>query len=156
MVIQIFSIDGLMFFPYWGCQTTFFVLLSYRLALHICFNINGNGNTCFNSKELPKGKYTKVEIKQEFKYANRYRYSVEINDDEVYTVTNTKAQEFVNPKLYIGDAFHQPAKCTIKNFKWVNIGKKIHNLRRKKFRDSCDFESYHESFVSRHFWTKLQ
>uniref|UniRef100_A0A7M5V0H6 Uncharacterized protein n=1 Tax=Clytia hemisphaerica TaxID=252671 RepID=A0A7M5V0H6_9CNID len=91
------------------------------MKLHICMAINGNGNLCFNSKELPKGKYTKVEIKQELKYGNRYRYSVEIDDEEVYTITNTKAQVFENPKLYIGDAFYNAPKATIKNFKWINI-----------------------------------
>ena len=89
--------------------------------LYICFDINGS-NRCFSSNALKKGKYYRVEIKQEFKYGNRYRYSVEIEGYEVYTITNTKAQVYDNVKLYMGDAHYEPAKCTIRNFKWINIG----------------------------------
>ena len=90
--------------------------------LHICHAINGNGNTCFNSKPLPKGQYTTVVIQQVLKYDEKYRYSIEIGGEEVYQVTNTKAQVFQNAKLFASDNYYNPASGSIKNIKWLNIG----------------------------------
>ena len=90
--------------------------------LHICNAINNNGNTCFNSKPLPKGQYTTVVIQQVLKYDNRYRYSIEIGGEEVYQVTNINAKVFQNVKLFASDNSQNPSAGSIKNVKWLNIG----------------------------------
>ena len=95
---------------------------SRTTKLHICNAINGNGNNCFNSKPLPKNQYTTVVIQQTLKYNDRYRYSIEIGGEEVYTVTSINPRVYQNVKLFASDNYYNPAKGSIKNIKWLNIG----------------------------------
>lgn len=93
---------------------------SYRL--HIAFSLNGRGNGYWNSKSLKEGEYSKVVIKQVFMYAQKYRYSIHINGEEVHQTTNTKPQVFKDAKLYAGDAFFEPSNVLIRNLKFENLG----------------------------------
>ena len=91
--------------------------------LHIAFSINGNGNRFFDTAPLKEGVYSKVVIKQVLKYGNEYRYSIIINDEEVFQDNNKKAQDFPDVKMYAGDAFFEPSDCFIRNLRFKNISK---------------------------------
>jgi len=89
----------------------------------ICTAISGSGNKCYTSSDnLPNGKVTKIGIQQVHQYGTIYRYSISLNNKEVYQTTNTKAKEFKNAKLYIGDEFLKAAKANILKVKFQNTG----------------------------------
>ena len=92
------------------------------LRLHIAFAIDNNGNRKYNSDALKVGEYSTVVIKQTLKYGNEYRYSITINGKEVFVVSNNKARDFTDVKLYAGDAYFPPSECYIKNLVFENIG----------------------------------
>jgi len=85
-------------------------------SVQVCFALNGNGNICFKSKPLEMNKFSKIMIQQVLKYDNRYRYSIEINDEEVYTLTNTKARVYNDIRIFAGNNYVNPAKAiNVKN-----------------------------------------
>ena len=90
--------------------------------LHVCFAISGSGNKCYNSDNLPSGKVTKIGIQQVHQYETTYRYSISLNGKEVYQTPNTKAKEYKNVKLYLGNEYHNPAKASVLKVKFQNTG----------------------------------
>ena len=89
--------------------------------MHIVFPVNDVPNNYFDSAELKEGEYSTVVIKQTFMFGTKYRYSIHINGEEVYQITNSKPREFKNMKLYAGDEYFPPSDCFIKNLKLNNI-----------------------------------
>ncbi|XP_065671522.1 uncharacterized protein LOC105848540 isoform X2 [Hydra vulgaris] len=68
----------------------------------ICSSVNGNSHYCFYTKPLPLMEWTKVMIKQFLSYGN-YFFSIEINDETVHSVQNSKISLFENVLVYVSD-----------------------------------------------------
>jgi len=83
--------------------------------MQICSAINWSGNSCRYARSLvPKGQWTKVEISQQPE-GQYHRYKVVVGGQQVYSIVNTKAQEYENVKVYAADPFHTTAKASIRN-----------------------------------------
>lgn len=71
-------------------------------SAEICSTVNGNSRYCFYTKSLPLIEWTKVTIKQFLSYGN-YFFSIEINDETVHSVQNTKVSVFENVLVYVSN-----------------------------------------------------
>ena len=92
--------------------------------LHICSAINGNPNRCYNSKPLPRNKFSTILIQQVRvrkrygqKYMIRIHFQVFINNKKVVDVVNQKPKIFRNVRYYAGDPWFQPAFAILRNFR---------------------------------------
>ena len=95
---------------------------SNTYKLHVCFSINGNSNSCWNSQPLEEKKMVRLSIVQTLQFGKDYRYAISINGKEEYQTGNSKAQEFENVKMYAGDEYYNPAGANIEKIKFQNIG----------------------------------
>ena len=104
--------------------------------LHICSAINGKGNDCYNSKEIPMNKKTNIVIRQVHQYDNKYRFSVLLDGTEQQDSVkiNTQALEYTNVKMFAGDEHYEPANAELDNIQFNNLGM------------SLDPEVFHVSF----------
>ena len=82
--------------------------------MHICSSINNRGNHCYNPRNIPRGKWTDVEISQRPEGA-WYRYEVKINGKVVASTINRAAREFRNVKVYASDPWYNGAAGSIRN-----------------------------------------
>ena len=101
--------------------------------LHICSAISGKNNLCYNTpKSIPRGKYTKVVIRQIYvKKTKKYIYQIFINNRKVFQRENKKAKSFSNVKFYKADPWYKPAKACLKNLSFYTAGKRIVGLKPK-------------------------
>ena len=53
---------------------------------------------------------TKYVISQRYVSGGHYRYQIQIDDVEVYSVINSQAEQFYNVKVYASDPYH-PKSC---------------------------------------------
>ena len=70
-------------------------------GVYIVTTLNGRPNVGknFRSMKPPVGEWTTIEISQE-KQASSYIFSLTIGDEEVWSVANSKPQEFSDVKVY--------------------------------------------------------
>jgi len=88
--------------------------------LHICSAINGNRNYCYNTPvNIPKGKWTEVEISQVEALEGVYRYEVKVNNVVIGSVANKQAQEFENVKVFTADPWHNNMQGQIRQLSIV-------------------------------------
>ena len=79
-------------------------------ALHICMALNGNGNSCWNSPEMPVDTWFELNIRQKFDKDNkRYLYQILIDGDVKRTVTNNKPMIFEGVNGIFGNTY-QPER----------------------------------------------
>ena len=110
----------------------------YKQGLHVSFAINNNKNNWFNSKPLQKGEWIKVHIRQ-YLESGIATFTLNINNENVYTVQNANPQVFTNVTVYAGDPWSEAQDGSIKMFNVINYfdGKKELKkdaIRKKTFR----------------------
>ncbi|XP_066913880.1 uncharacterized protein [Clytia hemisphaerica] len=93
--------------------------------LHICSAVSGKVNHCFDSKALPKNKFTQLMVRQIQKDNNKYYYQIFINNKRAHSVVNTKPQVFNNVAFYAADTWYKPAKAQLRK---VNFVMHIHRI----------------------------
>ena len=96
-------------------------------ALHICTALGTNKNYCFNHGNLPRNRFTNIQIRQTWSTKeNVYKYIITINGRITRSVTNTRAQVFKNVKLWASDPWHRTADAFVRNLVFKNLpnGKK--------------------------------
>jgi len=95
---------------------------SGRTSLHICNALNTNKNYCWNSRNLPLNKYTKVEIRQTWDvYQNKYRLIISIDSVIKHNTVNNAIQGYQNVVFYASDPWHPAAKAVLKNLVFQNL-----------------------------------
>ena len=77
-------------------------------ALHICMALNNNGNSCWNSQEMPVDTWFKLQIKQ-FLWEGKYTFQILINDELKRSVINNRPMEFEGVNGIIGHTY-QPER----------------------------------------------
>jgi hypothetical protein len=88
--------------------------------LHICSAVNGNRNYCYNSPiNVPRGKWTEVEVTQREEQVGLYRYEVQVNNVVIGSVLNKGAEEFENVKVFTSDPWHENMKGQIRQLSIV-------------------------------------
>lgn len=93
-----------------------------RTALHICTALNRYRNYCWNSRNLPLNKFTKVEIRQTWDVLrNEYRHIISIDGVVKHTTVNNAKQEFKNVVFYASDPWYAAAKVVLKNLVFKNL-----------------------------------
>ena len=75
-------------------------------ALHICMAINGNGNSCWNSPEMPVDTWFELNIRQIYDQDNkRYSFQIFIDGELKRTVTNNQPIIFDGVEGIIGHSY---------------------------------------------------
>ena len=75
-------------------------------ALHICMALNGNGNSCWNSPEMPVDTWFELIIRQKLDKVNkRYLYQILIDGELKRTVTNNQPVIFDGVEGIIGHSY---------------------------------------------------
>jgi len=92
--------------------------------LYICSAINGKGNVCYTSKDLPMDKTTNIVVRQVHQYDNKYRFSVLLDGKEEpgSVKVNTQALEYTDVKMFAGDEHYEPANAELDNIQFNNLG----------------------------------
>ena len=90
--------------------------------LHICSAINGNRNLCYNSKPLPRNRFSTILIQQIQKANHQYFFQIYINGRKVFDVLNKRPQVFANVKYYASDPWFNAARAIITKFRVINLG----------------------------------
>ena len=63
--------------------------------LHIVSNVNGNAGYVYNTKEVPKGEWVKVQVKQVYSNStDKFTYSIILNNKVVHSIENKKSAIF--------------------------------------------------------------
>ena len=85
-------------------------LLPNSNALHICMALNDNGNSCWNSPEMPVDTWFQLNIRQGIDKVNkRYLYQILIDGEVKQTVTNKKPMVFEGVNGILGNSY-QPER----------------------------------------------
>merc|ERR1712215_588110 len=93
------------------------VWVSKEKKIHICFALNGKGNSCFDGAEvLQAGQWFSVEISQTVD-KGKWKYEIKMNKKSVYNVINENAEEFKDVNVFAADNF------------WPSLDGKIRNLK---------------------------
>ena len=72
--------------------------------------------------ELPKvGEWEHYEFHQRYVSGGNYRFFIKMNGEEVFSITNTDAQQFYNMKVYAGNLLHPACPADIKNLELTNF-----------------------------------
>ena len=75
-------------------------------ALHICMALNGNGNSCWNSPEMPVDTWFELNIRQRYdQVSKRYSYQILIDGELKRTVNNNKPIIFDGVNGIIGHSY---------------------------------------------------
>ena len=86
--------------------------------LLVCSALNGDGNVCWTSKEMPINTWFNLKIKQSFLYAE-YVYEIFIDDKLMFEMANDQPTTFENVQGIIGNSFepHWDFKLAAGKFK---------------------------------------
>ena len=76
--------------------------------------VNGNGNYWFHTEPLEMHEWSKVEVRQDF-IDGQYIFQIWVNDIEVHSVENTRAQVFNNVEVFAGDPWYGEPPADICN-----------------------------------------
>ena len=78
-----------------------------RRGVYIVTALNGKAKVgkFFPSMKPPVGKWTRIEISQA-KQDSRYMFSLTIGDEEVWSVANSKPEEFSDVKVYASSPWY--------------------------------------------------
>ena len=92
--------------------------------LLVCSALNGDGNVCWTSKEMPINTWFNLKIKQSFLYAE-YVYEIFIDDKLMFERANDQPTTFENVQGIIGNSFEphwdfQLAAGKYKNFRFTS------------------------------------
>ena len=115
----------------YGDRTPAILFRPKTRRLHICTALGGKKNYCYNSKSLPKNRYTNVQVRQTWNTKSKvYQYIITIDGRVVRRVTNTRAQVFKNVKLWVSSPWLKEADASIRNLVYVNLpnGKYLFSL----------------------------
>ena len=63
---------------------------SQSTKLYVCFAIDGNGDRCFDTQQLPMNKFSKILIQQIKNKAGKFIYTIKVDDKVVEVVENKK------------------------------------------------------------------
>ena len=83
--------------------------------LRVRYYASDGFDTNYDSTELDRTKWTRVEISQKKEGSSRYRYSVKVDNDEKHFKYNDKAEEFFDVKVYSSIPIKVPTEGTIRN-----------------------------------------
>ena len=62
-----------------------------------------------------------IEIHQRYISNGNYRYFIKIDREEVHSAINSKARQFYNVKVYVGDPWYNASKGLISNLQFTNF-----------------------------------
>ncbi|XP_065662973.1 uncharacterized protein LOC136085581 [Hydra vulgaris] len=88
-------------------------------TLLVAAPINGYENYIFNTNPFKLNSWTNIEVSQ-FLKTTYYLYTIRINGDVVFSVTNSQAQNFESVKVYASDPWYEVQDGFIKNFFIIN------------------------------------
>ena len=110
-------------------KTCLICILVKSNKLHVCMALNGNGNRCWNSPEMPANTWFKLQIGQ-YHEGTKYIYKIWINDELKLSVINNQPMIFEGVNGIVGHAYPpeqnwKPAAGRYKDFHFTspNIGK---------------------------------
>eukprot|EP00092_Neocalanus_flemingeri_P098263 GFUD01125294.1.p1 GENE.GFUD01125294.1~~GFUD01125294.1.p1 ORF type:complete len:194 (+),score=17.76 GFUD01125294.1:31-612(+) len=87
-------------------------------GFYICSSRNGAGGCYTDPIDRDIGKWYHVEISQTLKswpLGNQFEFEVKIDNQSVFTVNNTKAEQFSNVAVLAGNRWWEPMDGLIKN-----------------------------------------
>ena len=77
-------------------------------ALHVCMSLNGDGNSCWTSPEMPVDTWFKLNIRQIFDQDDQqYSFQILINDELKRSVTNRQAMTFEAVNGILGNSYQE-------------------------------------------------
>ena len=77
-------------------------------ALHVCMSLNGDGNSCWNSPEMPVDTWFKLNIRQIFDQDDQqYLFQILIDDELERSVTNRQAMTFEAVNGILGNSYQE-------------------------------------------------
>ncbi|XP_066923942.1 uncharacterized protein [Clytia hemisphaerica] len=91
-----------------------------HFKIRVCSSIDGSYDHCYTSAaDLPKNKYTHINIKQEENTQGIYFYTIKIDGDEKYRIQNNQPRTFRDVKVYKSNPWYPAANAYIKNLKVI-------------------------------------
>ena len=92
-------------------------------------SLNGNGNWCWNSPEMPANTWFKLKIGQYYD-DKKYKYKIWIDDEHKKTVVNNEPMIFENVNVIFGNGYqperdYQPVAGQFKNFNFASPHSKL-------------------------------
>eukprot|EP00092_Neocalanus_flemingeri_P021860 GFUD01023715.1.p1 GENE.GFUD01023715.1~~GFUD01023715.1.p1 ORF type:complete len:192 (-),score=26.52 GFUD01023715.1:1111-1686(-) len=91
------------------------VWLNDGKGFYICSAINGNKDKCYvDPIQREVGVWYHIEISQSLT-GNKLMYAININQETVYTIENTQAEQFEKVQVWAGDEYYAPLDGKIRN-----------------------------------------
>ena len=91
-------------------------------GLCICTALGNDKNYCYNHGNLPKNRFTNVQVRQTWSTEeNVYKYIITIDGRVVRRVTNTRAQVFKKVALWASSPWHKTANAFVRNLVFKNL-----------------------------------
>ena len=108
---------------YYGNRTPFIGIKPETKEFHIASAINGEWNERRNVNGLSDEETHHIEIHQKYfkNGGGKYRYSVQIDGEEVVYFINTDARQFYNVNVYASNPYNDPCPVYISNLKITNF-----------------------------------
>ena len=96
-----------------------------RRAVEFCsVGVNSYYLNCFDSKSLPKDKFTTIKIKKiniDGYYSFTYWYTVEVDGKVIFFSLDEKAKVYQNVDIYFGSDENVEEVAIVKNFNYKNL-----------------------------------
>ena len=87
----------------------------------ISSGINGNPNYPINTKTLVLNQHYKILLTQKHLGRELYKYSIFIDDENIFSINNTDARKYTNVKIYVSDPWFLYCNCAIKNLQLLSL-----------------------------------
>lgn len=90
-------------------------------TLHICSNINGKLNNCYDTKPLELNEYSTIRIQQKHSAYGIHHYTIKVNGKLVFKIDNTKAVESGDVNLYAGNPLDKAAPAHLNDLEFKKL-----------------------------------